>query len=365
MSRVVDANQAFVGAEPKYAQQITKIELIKALNWYAQNKENKDSEKYASEYFKKHHKIDVSQLIKQECPTFGYVCRLVNNGATLPVENMTWFESKVKQIIKAATDKNKLRKKEKVIDEEDESVRQNNIQTRIAEKISEIIGDLEGAIDDIILSSFKDTPSPKAVMHERTKGLHANKIIEHFKKKRVEFDEALSSKDEQVIEAYSCYTKSQIKKLVQFCDSVIKDAMDIIGNAVKSRKPRKRKAKTPEQLVAKVKYQQNNEELKLTSVSPKDIIGAMQLWVYNTKYRKLGCYHASDSSGLTVKGSTIIGYSEMKSVQKTLRKPEDVLTKVVAGGKVYLRNAIEEIKAVESKLNGRLNEETILLRVIK
>jgi hypothetical protein len=38
---------------------------------------------------------------------------------------------------------------------------------------------------------------------------------------------------------------------------------------------------------------------------------------------------------------------------------------VLNGGKVFLRNFMESVRAVESPLNGRLNEDIILLKVIK
>jgi hypothetical protein len=76
-------------------------------------------------------------------------------------------------------------------------------------------------------------------------------------------------------------------------------------------------------------------------------------------------YQASDAGGLSVKGSSIVNFSEEKSIQKKLRKPEVTLPEVLSGGKVYLRNALSNIRAVESALSGRLNDDTILLRVVK
>ena len=139
--------------------------------------------------------------------------------------------------------------------------------------------------------------------------------------------------------------------------------MKVVSEANKTRKPRQRKQKSPEQLVSKLKYLDKHEEL--VSENPKDIIGALQLWVYNTKSRKLGCYNAEDASGLSVKGSSIISFNESKSIQKKLRKPEVTLPEVLKGGKVYLRTTLDDIKAVASTLNGRLNTDTILLRIIK
>jgi len=114
-----------------------------------------------------------------------------------------------------------------------------------------------------------------------------------------------------------------------------------------------------------MKFLAEFKELGLTSVKSSDIIGSMQLWVYNTKTRKLGVYHANDAGGLNVKGSSIINFAEVKSVSKKLRKPDVTLPEVLSGGKVFLRNVIESIRAVESPLNGRINPDTILLRIIK
>ena len=87
--------------------------------------------------------------------------------------------------------------------------------------------------------------------------------------------------------------------------------------------------------------------------------------MFNVKTRKLGVYHALDASGFSIKGTSLLNFSEMKSVQKTLRKPEAILPEVVKGSKVFLRNVIESVRAKESCLNGRLNRDTILLKVIK
>ena len=53
----------------------------------------------------------------------------------------------------------------------------------------------------------------------------------------------------------------------------------------------------------------------------------------------------------------------MKSVCKTLRKPEEKLKEFAKASKVQLRKFMDEIKATETKLNGRINADTMLLRV--
>ncbi len=72
---------------------------------------------------------------------------------------------------------------------------------------------------------------------------------------------------------------------------------------------------------------------------------------------------AGEFNELEVKGTTIIGFDPIKSVQKTLRKPEEQLKEFKAAGKVQLRKFLDDIKAVDIKLNGRINEDTVLLKV--
>lgn len=359
MSRVTDANMYFSGSEPKFSGELTQSDMMGALNWYSQNKDTKDAQKYIIDFFKKKQKLDVSSAVKNVSPTFGWVARIVSNGGILNTKDQTWFDTEVQKIKKSATskktDSTKTPEKTNVV----------NIQDRIREKASDCIGEMEGLIDEMILSSFESQSSPYGLMQTMNiKDAQTKYIVEWAKKKRTEFDEVLNTKDKELRDAYP-FTKPQLKKIIGFCDQVILDCQKVSGDSVKTRKPRKRKVKSPDELVAKMNYCKDFAELKLVSVKPTDIIGAMQLWVYNTKTRKLGCYQADDAGGLSVKGSSILNFNETKSVQKKLRKPAELLPEVLNGGKVFLRNVLGSIRAVESGLTGRLNGDTILLRTTK
>ena len=361
MARITDANIIYAGAEPKHDGELTKLRLASTLNWYSQNRASKDAEKYACDYFKKTFKLDASEQVKDQSPTFGFVCRIISNGGKLPKQNQKWFDDTIEQIKEGVHTK----KVKKVVVKKDTGP-VLNIQDRIRERASECIGELEGQIDDLVLSKFSTEVSPYAMMHSmEIKGVHVRHISEWSKKMRIQFDEVLHTKDAELKEGWSNFTKPQMKKLIAYCDQVLLDCNRLSGEAVKSRKPRKRKEKTPDQLVSKMKYLQEFPDLKLKSVEPKLIIGATQMWVYNTKTRKLGCYHAIDADGFSVKGSSLLNYNESKSIQKTLRKPAEILPQILKGGKVYLRNALVDIRSVEVGLTGRLNADTILVRIIK
>jgi len=335
--------------EPKFDKPLSNLDLIKSLNWYHENKESREAPKFVADFMKKNKiegKIDSSKV----SPTLGWLCRLNFNGNDIGESSLKFIRDSIPKV---------LEKTKVVVD----VPKGPSIQDRMTEKVGEIAGELEGAIDDFILSNYKDQKSPFALMQDRAKGMHANRIVEIFKRRRAEFDYVLTAKEPDIKEAYSNFNKSQLKKLVAYCDMIIMDAMKISGEAKAIRKPRKRKVKTPQQLISKLNFLKECEEYKLNSIDPKKIIGATQLWVFNVKYKKIGVYHAEDASGFTIKGSSILNFSESKSITKSVRKPNDVLTIIKDGGKVALRNLMSSLKTKETLLTGRINKDIILLRV--
>lgn len=177
---------------------------------------------------------------------------------------------------------------------------------------------------------------------------------------------------EQLKEGYSHLKKVDINTYISAIENLIAALDFVIESSKAQRKPRVAKPKSADKLVEKLKYCKTDEKYKLASVNPVEIIGANEVWVFNIKTRKLGKYVAAnidpkgmkrDGTGLTVKGTTIQGFDETASIQKTLRKPEETLKEFKAAGKVKLRKFLEELSTTDTKMNGRLNTDTIILRV--
>jgi hypothetical protein len=133
-----------------------------------------------------------------------------------------------------------------------------------------------------------------------------------------------------------------------------------------NQKVRVKKAKPASVQVAKMQYLKEfqMDTMKLVSVSPALVVGAQQLWVYNTKNRKLGVYYATGASGFSVKGTSLQGYDPDTSIQKTLRRPDAVIGEMLKAGKVALRKVLSDLTTSESTLNGRVNSDTVLLRIV-
>jgi hypothetical protein len=196
------------------------------------------------------------------------------------------------------------------------------------------------------------------------KAAHARIIRDFYARDLAEMEElAGGAADEQLKEAYKHRSRKQIKNFIIFLTEIQNACTMLMQEAKVNRVPRKTKAVPKDKLVAKLKFMKTNEPLKLVSVNPVDIIGAGELWIYNTKSRKLGKYVAAEFNTLGVKGTTITGFDEAKSICKTLRKPEEKLKEFKAAGKIALRKFLDEVNATDTKMNGRLNEDIILLKV--
>jgi len=242
-----------------------------------------------------------------------------------------------------------------------------SIQDRVRESSYKMTEEIETAIE--AFQTDPETFDPKAfkvlnlLKAHQAKAAHARVIRDFYARDLDELVEAASTKDEQLKEAYSHLSKVQLRKITAFYQEIVSACEMLAQEAKVNRKPKAKKAVPAEKIVAKLKYKKADEPLKLVSINPADILGAKELWTYNTKSRKLGKYIAEEFQDLGIKGTTIIGFSEVKSVQKTLRKPIDQLKEFKAAGKVVLRRFLEDINAVDTRMNGRINEDIILLKI--
>lgn len=241
----------------------------------------------------------------------------------------------------------------------------------IQERLREVALGMTEEIEDAIEAFQTDPESfdPKAfkllnlLRGRQAKAAHARIIKTLYTRNYDELVEAVTTKDEQLKEGYAHLSKANLKKITLFYSEIL-SACDMLAQEAKvNKKPRTKKPTDKAKVVAKMKYLKQDETLKLVSINPQDVIGVKELWVYNTKSRKLGKYVATEFAELGIKGTSIVNYDEIKSVQKTLRKPEEQLKEFKTAGKVQLRKFLDDIKAVDIKLNGRINEEVVLLKV--
>jgi len=252
-----------------------------------------------------------------------------------------------------------------------------SIQQRMMQQLYDLCGEWEEKLDQhmdsgkINVKDFDFEKDMKIYKGGIIKPAHAKLIKETYIPNLEEAKESLAGECEQLKEAYSFMDKKMKQDYVAFYEKIMNacDALILTGKA--NRKTRQPRARSKETIVKKVKFQVNDSALGIASISTVDIVYANELWVYNTKSRKVGVYHALNKdpkglgrpgAGLMVKGTTIQDFDPETSLQKTLRKPAEQIKNWTGNAKTKFAKAFDEVKAVETKLNGRLNDTTILLK---
>ncbi len=277
-----------------------------------------------------------------------------------------WLRNEIEKVMKEGGAD--LEDDEDAPKEEKPAVYTPSIQERTRDAAYAMTDELEDAYQSFHTDPENFDPKAFKILNllkgKGAKAAHARIIRDFYARDLAELLELASGKaDDQLREGYSHRSRKQIKNFIAFLQEIESACNMLMQEAKVNKKPRKVKAVSKDKVVSKLKYKKTDEPLKLVSVNPADIIGMKELWVYNTKTRKLGKYVAAEFHDLGVKGTTITGFDEAKSVQKTLRKPADQLKEFKAAGKVALRKFLDEINAVDTKMNGRINEETVLLKV--
>lgn len=238
------------------------------------------------------------------------------------------------------------------------------IQDRLNEKTADTIGELEGHYDAFLKDAKYQFKAYDFLVANNVPQSQLSKYEQVYQARFEELKSAFTKEDEQLVEGYSHYKAADYKRIMAFIDQLLTDIIQYRDVKKATKKVKVKRAVSKEKIVAKLKYAKEDKTMKLVSINPADIIGSQELWVYNIKSRKLGKYIADTLKGpLNVKGTSIIGFDENKSVCKTLRKPDEKLKEFAKATKVQLRKFLEDIKATDTKLNGRISADIVLLRV--
>lgn len=369
-----------MGAEPEWDDQneLSDIELRtrfgESINWFNYNyNNNRHPQDFIVKYLKsaKAPKKEISAIRALESwkisPVYGCIAKMILNGCEFPsvlAKCRGDFDAKVADLVQEGS--KILSHKKQVTENLSKKAPVISIQARTRNAAREVIGHIEGDIDSFIESGCKEKISIYDYLQRaEVKGGYMTYVIEHFQPIYQELQEALKGGDEDLNEGYAFLSKPRKKKLVAFYANILSDCQEWQKDCRGKRKTRKRKVKTPKELVKSLKFKPKDEDFGIESVKPTDIIGASQVWAFDTKTRFLHKY-VSDV-GMAVKGSTLKEFDKNQSFKKKIREMycEQVLDDVVNGGKVKLRKVLDSIAAKEVAVTGRIGKEMVVVRVVK
>jgi hypothetical protein len=381
VSNINFSDEKYTGSEPTwdYDRALTFSDeefdhhLRKSLAYYNYYYGPNDLKKYVVAWLRQHegdnglHKLDKTTIDRYQrsadALTPFTVCALVKaheRGMPLRDRHVEYILDAVKRVLLLKSDDEEVEEKK----ETKTVIQQPTIQDRMNEVAKKHILYFEILEDGLFAGETVDPKAYEYLTKNNVPQALIGKIQAVFEPRYAELKEARKGEDEQLKEGYSHYKAADYKRCETFYDKLFADLTAYNQTKKATKKAAVRKPPQKEKIVKNLKYLKQDTATKLVSINPVDIVGAETLWVYNVKNRKIGKYVAEAMGGvLGIKGTTITGYDTNKSVQKTLRKPEEQLKQFLASSKVDLRKFIENIKTTDIKLNGRINAETILLKV--
>ena len=349
-------NQKYLGEEPMFKNSYTQSDYARALSWYHAQATVSEAREYIETYLKNTGRTADIKKFKSVPDnwvpmTAAWIARMINRGIKVFDNSQEYLEHKLVETLEKRSNNSQEVKVEKA--------NVVSIQDRIRDKASDLIGDVEEMIDKNETFSLYDWLKSNEVP-----ATYAPRIAAYYAPILGELIEASEGLDPQLKEGYKHFTKKQLEQRIMFFNTLIEDAERYSDTTKKARVPRKPRTVSVEKKLKNFKYQKEDINYKIASVNPEKIIGCQELWTFNTKYKTLTVFRALDRGGLQVKGTSIINYDEKSSVTKrTGRKPEVFVDKVLNGGKVVLRKLTDEMKN-DAPLAYRINENTILLKVV-
>lgn len=345
-------NVKYMGEEPEFLGAMTEGEMAIAYNWYNAMADKSDIKEYTETWLKNQNRLLELKKFKSIPDewvnhTCGAIARLITRGYDVPEHSKTFLEKTFAYTL------TKAKVTEKV------TVERASIQDRIRERQHELIGDIEEMLDSEVPFSLYDWLKAKELPAS-----YCQAIIKYYTPCLEELCEAYEGGDPQLKEAYRHMTRNKLKERITLFNNLIEDAERYGDVTKKTRAPRKPRAVSVEKLLKNLKYQKEDNTFKIASINPEKIIGAQELWTFNTKYKIVTVFRAIDRGGLQVKGTSIFGYDEKTSMSKgTGRQAEIVLDKIPKTGKIGLKKMMEELKT-DKQLQSRINDSTILIKVI-
>lgn len=359
----------YTGTEPQWPDTVTPEAratlMIKAFAWYAYHCGKKEVKQFMLDWLAREGRAqqarDLARVPESSLSTqAGWLCRMNVMGLILTESEQHYLDSTISQHLERPAEAAATETAQPI------AVRPN-IQDRLRERMTEAAGELEGLYDDLIRNGARLTADSKPMAVLR--GLNVapqliGDILAGWQARAAELQEVLTGRDGGLVEGYSNFSRAQLKNLVKFAELVIADCGSYVQVKKTERTPRRRKPVSPERLTQRFRFLREFAELGLKSEPVTRLVGSQEIWMYDTKKRKLIYVVADNHIGtMTVKGVGLVGFDTTNSVQKTLRRPAEQIKALLTGGVANTRKYFKDIRTTATKFNGRSNENLVILKV--
>ena len=292
----------------------------------------------------------------------GKLCRMFNMGSPDYYDYKKVVKTNIRLMLNQAE---LVKESKKTVDPNAKP--KPNVHEIMKEKVrNSVLCELEGMLDTWMTSDTKVVKFPIAsvLRGENIPVSATGDVKEWLTKQRNEYNEAFEKTCDQMVEGYSYLGKPGLRNRIKALDDMLNELVLYKSSKAAARKPRVKKPQSAIKQVQRLKYLTEHKDYSIQSCDPTRIIGATKLFVFNVKYRRLTTFYSNGPNGFSVKGTTIKDFNEDLSYAITLRKPEDYLPIIAAKTEKQIEKALKELKTKRKSANGRINQETILIRAL-
>jgi hypothetical protein len=180
----------------------------------------------------------------------------------------------------------------------------------------------------------------------------------------VDYEDAYLKRCDDAVEGYAHLKRPELNRRVKACKEMLADLDRLRSAAKATRATRVKQPKAADKQVARVQYKKEDTEFKLVSIPPIKLVGGTRLFVFNTKTRAITEYLTQDVKGFEISGTSIKNFDKVNSRTTRLRKPNEFLPIVQSKTPNQIASAWSSLTTKTTVPNGRLNKDTILLRVL-
>lgn len=340
--------------------------VYETLRHYGYFYDVKDSYKWAIEWVKINRtKQDLKNFKaapeRHFSSTVSGLCKMLMNGAVFNEKRMGFINKNVNEQIQRGINKAEEATEEKIVD-----IRKKSPAEIVKERTSDFIAEIEEVIDMFGGKAHVDWDEYSVYNElQRIDAPYntAKAVVDYYTPLRDEIQELVEEKTDDLVEVYTWLGPRKRKQYLKVIQSIIDDAEKYMMSKKAVRKTRKKKDTPASKQVEKMKYMANSAEYKLVSVDPINIVGASEVYLFNTKYRTMTYLVTQSPKGFEVKGTTIQGIDVEASYKKTLRKPEEFFSEFTKTTKAKARKLLKDLKTKEASCNGRVNDQTIIVKV--
>lgn len=364
------AEEKHIGVETTVWANIPPEKFEYTLYWtlrhYAYFYDVKDAFKWASGWVKQNRTKDEYRLFRASperffSQTVGGLCRCIENGATFDKRKMDLINNE----IDLAIDRGRRAEEEKAKEPKVNIVKKSPADI-VKERTSDFIAEIEEVLDMFDTKVYVDWEN-YSVYNELQKidapYNIAKGVADYYTPLVDELKELIEKKTPDLVEAYGRLSVKKRKQYLKIIEMIVADAELYMTSKKTVRKSRKKKVASSGQQVAKLKFLKESKEYKMVSVDPVSIVGATEVYLFNTKYRRVQYLVTNSKQGFQVKGTTIQNVDLEQSYQKTIRKPEEFLSDFLKAPKVKSRKVLNELSTKPAETNGRVSDQTIIAKV--